>query len=124
MTPLSRDVYGILTQGAFLNAYLIDHEGALTLIDVGLDAAFVDVIVAKLQDAGYTLDALERILITHAHPDHIGGLASLGARRAHRGRRGGKNRPLRRPAALTAPTIYSRSGVAGQPSSMSSYSMV
>ena len=55
-----------------VNAYLIDAE-PLTLIDAGFQtdeskAAFI----AQLKDAGHEASEIERVLITHGHPDHYG----------------------------------------------------
>jgi glyoxylase-like metal-dependent hydrolase (beta-lactamase superfamily II) len=50
---------------------LLVHDGArLVLIDTGFGGA-LQAILAK---AGITADAVTDVLITHAHPDHIGGL--------------------------------------------------
>lgn len=56
-------------------AFLID-EPELTLIDAGLigSAGRVQRYVKKL---GRSLDDLARIICTHAHPDHIGGVREL-----------------------------------------------
>lgn len=64
-----------------VNAYLADdrdHEdGAVTLIDAGspLDA---NTIRAAVADAGFAMDDIGRVLITHYDVDHVGGLAELG----------------------------------------------
>ena len=55
-----------------VNAYLIDAE-PLTLIDAGINTddgrqAFLDGITR----AGRSPDQVERVLVTHAHPDHYG----------------------------------------------------
>ena len=60
-------------------AFLID-EPQLTLIDAGLigSAGRVKRYVKKL---GRSLDDLARIICTHAHPDHIGGVRELAGER-------------------------------------------
>jgi len=58
--------------------YLIEDAGGLTLIDAGLGLA-AERIVAQLRQAGRRPDEVKRILITHAHPDHVGGLRRLKA---------------------------------------------
>ena len=55
-----------------VNAYLIDAE-PLTLIDAGFQteeskAAFI----TKLTESGHEPSDIERVLITHGHPDHYG----------------------------------------------------
>lgn len=57
-------------------AYLIEDADGLTLIDAGPGLA-ADRIIAQLRQAGRRPDEVKRILITHAHPDHVGGLKRL-----------------------------------------------
>ncbi|HET7483585.1 MAG TPA: MBL fold metallo-hydrolase, partial [Actinomycetota bacterium] len=55
-----------------VNAYLIDGSPA-TLIDTGFNSAEAQAAMeAALDDAGIGVEGLERILVTHAHPDHYG----------------------------------------------------
>lgn len=56
--------------------YLIDDGGDLTLIDSSLASAGKK-ILAQLAAANYTAAQVKRIMITHAHPDHIGSLKEL-----------------------------------------------
>lgn len=56
--------------------YLIDDLDGLTLIDTGLPLA-AKRIVRQLHAAGRDPAEIRRILITHAHPDHVGGLPCL-----------------------------------------------
>ena len=56
--------------------YLIEDADGYTLVDTGM-AASVKRIAKELLQNGHRLDAIKRIIITHAHPDHIGGLARL-----------------------------------------------
>lgn len=77
-TKLRDGVWRIECRG--VNAYLADdreHEdGALTLVDTGtpFDA---DRIEAAIVEAGFSLDEVERVLLTHFDVDHVGGLAEL-----------------------------------------------
>jgi glyoxylase-like metal-dependent hydrolase (beta-lactamase superfamily II) len=59
-------------------AYLIDDPDGLTIIDAGLGSAAAK-ILHQLQAAGRKPSDVKRILITHAHPDHVGGLPALRA---------------------------------------------
>jgi glyoxylase-like metal-dependent hydrolase (beta-lactamase superfamily II) len=55
-------------------------EDRLTLVDAGLPGsrARIEPYVAKL---GRSLDELERIVLTHGHPDHVGGVNELAGTR-------------------------------------------
>ena len=59
-----------------VNAYLVDDGGELVLVDAGMpwDASRV---AAGIRDAGFTVSDVERVLITHYDPDHVGGLKRL-----------------------------------------------
>jgi glyoxylase-like metal-dependent hydrolase (beta-lactamase superfamily II) len=55
-----------------VNAYLIDAE-PLTLIDAGINTPQArNALLLGLESAGIFPQSVERILITHAHPDHYG----------------------------------------------------
>lgn len=53
--------------------YLLQDEDALTLVDAGLKG-IGGRILRQISDAGHSPAAVRRILMTHAHPDHIGSL--------------------------------------------------
>ncbi|MBZ0288213.1 MAG: MBL fold metallo-hydrolase, partial [Anaerolineae bacterium] len=53
--------------------YLIDDPDGLTLIDASLGSS-APAILKQVAETGKTL---KRILITHGHPDHIGGLPQV-----------------------------------------------
>jgi glyoxylase-like metal-dependent hydrolase (beta-lactamase superfamily II) len=59
-----------LTQGV-VNFYLIEEGGRLLLVDAGAPGDW-DLLVRAVADLGRRLDDLEAVLLTHAHPDHIG----------------------------------------------------
>ncbi|MGY2198021.1 MBL fold metallo-hydrolase [Pseudomonas gingeri] len=64
------------------NAYLVNTGTKLVLIDTGAGAFFgptLGKLVANLKAAGYTPDQVDDVLITHMHPDHVGGLVANGA---------------------------------------------
>ncbi|WP_141334210.1 MBL fold metallo-hydrolase [Paenibacillus sp. tmac-D7] len=56
-----------------VNVLVIERNGKLTLIDAGIntDEAFA-ILQSSLGNLGYSLTDLERIVLTHHHPDHIG----------------------------------------------------
>lgn len=53
--------------------YLIQDSDGLTLIDTGIPPR-AKTILKEIQSAGFQASDVKRILITHAHPDHVGGL--------------------------------------------------
>ena len=55
---------------------VVNTGAELILFDTGLNAAGT---TAALASAGYTPDQFDRVVITHMHGDHIGGLMSDGA---------------------------------------------
>jgi len=59
------------------NAFLVNTGKKLVLIDTGAGKLFgptLGKILVNLKAAGYTPDQVDAVLITHMHPDHIGGL--------------------------------------------------
>ncbi|PZM14883.1 MBL fold metallo-hydrolase [Rhizobium tubonense] len=53
-----------------VDALLVKSDRHLILIDTGVGGA----LQGSLAKAGYRADAVDEILITHSHPDHVGGL--------------------------------------------------
>ena len=56
--------------------YLVTEGEGLTIIDAGLPFAAAR-IARQLKRAGYDPTDVKRILVTHAHSDHVGGLENL-----------------------------------------------
>lgn len=70
---LERDVApGIhRVEDAFTNWYLVEDEGSLTIVDCGLPASW-NRLPVHLDAIGRAADDVEAVILTHAHPDHIG----------------------------------------------------
>ena len=60
----------------YANIYLVERENEFILIDAGLPGAG-DVVKRYMNDLGVAPESVSTILITHAHTDHVGGLAEL-----------------------------------------------
>jgi metallo-beta-lactamase class B len=59
-----------------LSTYLVTTDAGHVLINTGF-ADTVPLIVAGIQELGFELDDVEILLATHAHGDHVAGLAEL-----------------------------------------------
>ena len=75
MQQLMPQVYA-LTGLLMGRVYALQDADGLTIVDTSIANAG-DKILAQLQQAGHALNAVKRILITHAHPDHIGSLPKV-----------------------------------------------
>jgi glyoxylase-like metal-dependent hydrolase (beta-lactamase superfamily II) len=60
----------------FANAFLIEGDDGLALIDAGFPHKELAVFDA-IRGLGRTPDQLKHLVITHAHPDHIGSAAAI-----------------------------------------------
>ena len=60
-----------------VNAYLVNTGAKLVLVDAGAAGLFgptLGKLLANLRAAGYLPEQVDAVLITHMHPDHVGGL--------------------------------------------------
>ncbi len=62
-----------LTTWGFVNCYLVREADGLTLVDAGLGGAADDILGAAAKFGG----AVRRIVLTHAHVDHVGSVDAL-----------------------------------------------
>ncbi|MEM0976621.1 MAG: MBL fold metallo-hydrolase [Pseudomonadota bacterium] len=58
---------------------IVNTGAELVLFDTGLGGDTGPSILPALEDAGYTPDQIDVVVITHMHPDHIGGMMNGGA---------------------------------------------
>jgi glyoxylase-like metal-dependent hydrolase (beta-lactamase superfamily II) len=67
--------YGLqLTRFGFVNCYLVRESDGLTLVDTGMGSSSAELILAAASEFGGTI---RRILLTHAHVDHVGSVDAL-----------------------------------------------
>ncbi len=59
-----------------VNAFLLTTPEGLVLIDTGFPGRESDILEA-IRQLGHEPRALKHIVLTHAHPDHVGGAAAL-----------------------------------------------
>jgi glyoxylase-like metal-dependent hydrolase (beta-lactamase superfamily II) len=64
-----------LTKLSFMNAYLVREDDGLTLVDTTMNAA--DDLIAAAAQIG---TPIRRIVLTHAHGDHVGSVDALRAK--------------------------------------------
>ena len=64
--------------GGYVRAFLIDDGRELTIVDSLLDQAG-SLVLAELKSLGKKPQDVKRIILTHAHQSHLGGLAALKA---------------------------------------------
>ncbi|MEM9715684.1 MAG: MBL fold metallo-hydrolase [Pseudomonadota bacterium] len=58
---------------------IVNTGGELVLFDTGLGGEDGPSILGALEAAGYTADQVDVVVLTHMHPDHIGGMMNNGA---------------------------------------------
>ncbi len=64
-----------------VNGYLVNTGAKLVLVDAGAGGLFgptLGKLVANLKASGYQPEQVDAVLVTHMHPDHVGGLAADG----------------------------------------------
>jgi glyoxylase-like metal-dependent hydrolase (beta-lactamase superfamily II) len=66
-----------------VNAFLIDTGASRMLVDAGagaLQGEGLGRLEASLREAGYAPEEIDAVLLTHLHPDHVGGITQAGCR--------------------------------------------
>jgi len=81
---LKNDHIDPVTMPGPVNAYLVNTGSKLILVDSGTGGNWgppsLGRMLANLHAAGYKERQVDLILITHMHPDHVGGLVSAGGK--------------------------------------------
>jgi glyoxylase-like metal-dependent hydrolase (beta-lactamase superfamily II) len=61
-----------------VNTYALCDERGVAVVDPGLPGkASWDALVSRLGSAGYRVDDVHTVIVTHSHPDHFGGAGTL-----------------------------------------------
>lgn len=61
-----------------VNCYVLEDERGVTLVDPGLPGPDAHrELSARLRRAGYPMERVHSVLVTHSHPDHFGGAGRL-----------------------------------------------
>lgn len=64
-----------------VNAFLINTGKRLILVDTGAGSLFgptLGKLASNIKASGYKLEDVDDVLVTHLHPDHVGGLTGSG----------------------------------------------
>lgn len=75
MQRIAQGIFRLEAAG-FVNAYLIEGGADLTLVDTGHSRA-ASALLAEIKGNGFDLKDIGRVVLTHAHADHVGGIAAL-----------------------------------------------
>ena len=74
MTQIAPGVYSMKQKkGGHVHAFLLDNGTDLTLIDTLFDTDARQ-ILERIESIGRTVEDLKRIVMTHGHRSHLGGL--------------------------------------------------
>lgn len=60
----------------FVSAYVLVRGDEAAIVDTGVEGSEDEILVA-LERAGLGWDAVEHVILTHAHPDHVGSISAV-----------------------------------------------
>ena len=85
VVALEKDVWRIPTAGDYINSFVFaEDDGSLTLVDTGMFFAHKRIVSALSQIGRHPYD-IQRIILTHAHSDHVGSAAKILSQSSARG---------------------------------------
>lgn len=75
MLRIAEGLYALEACGS-VNAFLIEGSADLTLVDTGHSRG-AENLLAEFKANGFATKDIGRVVLTHAHADHVGGLAAI-----------------------------------------------
>ena len=74
---IAKNIYRLPTLGSFINSYaLLNADSSVTLVDCGLEGSYKKLIKDLARIGKHPKDVV-KIVLTHAHDDHVGGAAMM-----------------------------------------------
>ena len=77
--PSLSDIYFIEGIGLCSNVYAFTRDEGISLVDTG-SGAESDALAPQLEQLGLRIEGISKVVLTHGHIDHVGGLAEISER--------------------------------------------